>query len=338
MTRTAALALALLAALPAAARADGETRPLADDVDFSRPPNEVEGYNKARITCEVVDGEGGKRFRVHGRAYYPDGVVFFVTLRHAKQREAFVRERAVVRDRTFSVELGPFARAIPGGELVAEAWFVLAQQPPAVARRLTDERYLSCTPPCRWDQRNATRVTVPLGGAEAQAQDERLEKEQLGRALEAVATALGLEEAVCLQAREGKATPAQAQAALTKLEVDLLAATAALSTWRQGRQLTLFPTRHAEVDGVAAAALEVGKLQAAVAGVTVAGVEGAFERLATDRAELRRRLEALRGFVAEQGTLDREWREANDAARARFDESQQSTTPPAPSPGGQGRR
>jgi hypothetical protein len=341
VSRAAAVALALTMGLASAASADGETRPLADDVDFSKPPNEVEGYNKARITCEPVDSPEGKRFRIHGRAYYPDGVVFVVTLRHAKHVQAFSRARATVRDRTFSVDFGPYAKALPGGDLVAEAWFVLAQQPPAVATRLAEERYFSCTPPCRWDQRNATRVTVPLGGAEAQARDERAEKEQLGRALDALATALEVEGAVCLAARTGEATRAQAEVALAKLASDLPAAVAPLATWREGRQLTLFPARHGEVDALVTAMHEVGRLHATVAGVPIPGLEGGqpgFERLTREHAELQRRLEALRGFLAEEGSLDRAWREANDAAQARFNESETTTAPPTPSSGGQGRR
>lgn len=340
---TLALALALGATLSTrTARADEETRPLADDVDFSRPPQQVEGYNKARITCETEVRPEGRTFRVHGRAYYPDGVMFVITLRYWKHTQPFVRARATVRDRTFSADLGPFAKALPGGEVVAEAWFVLAQQTPEVKKRLADEKYFSCTPPCRWDQRSATRASVALGGAAAQATDEGLEKDQLRRAVDAVLAAFRVEEAVCLEARQGKATPEEVEAALSRLDADLGAAAAQLAAWRDGRAVLLFPGRLGEVDALGSAAATAGQLHAVIGGVKLEGVEGgqvAFEQLARALADLRERGDALRGFLAEEGSLDREWQRLNDAAKTRWAESQQeapagTTDRPAAGPGG----
>lgn len=342
MTR--ALALVLVASLTASsARADEETRPLAADVDFSKPPNQVEGYNKARITCTTELRPEGRVFRVHGRAYYPDGVVFMITLRYWKQVAPFIRARAEVKDRTFTAELGPFSKVIPGGEVVAEAWFVLGQQPKPIQKKLVDEKYMSCSPPCHFDKRNATRVSVSLGGQAAQEQDERTEKEQLGRAVDAVTLALRACEQVCLGVRQGKTKPEDAAAALAQLQTDLGSATAPLLAWRSGRQLVLFPERHADVDALNGDALDAGRRHAAVAGAQVEGlpVGGAgFEELTRALRQVRERSDVLKGFLAEQGTLDREWSKLNQDARAKWDEShgegaaEKTTTTPPARPGG----
>jgi hypothetical protein len=333
--------IALLGASPA--RADGETRPLAADIDFSKPPNQIEGYNKARITCTTEVRPEGRVFRVHGRAYYPDGVVFLVNLRYWKHGAPFIRARVEVKDRTFSAELGPFAKPIPGGELVAEAWFILGQQPKAIQKKLVDEKYMSCSPPCHFDRRNATRTTVDLGGQAAQEQDEKVEKEHVGRAVDAIALALRACEQVCLGVRQSKGKPEDAATALGQLQADVAAATGPITTWRMSRQFVLFPERFADVDALAAKALETGRLHAAVAGAKVEGLQSggaAFSELATTLRETRERTDALKGFVAEQGTLDREWKKLNDDARTRWDEAQAegapektTSTPPA-RPGG----
>lgn len=328
-----------IALIASPARADG-TRPLAPDVDFSRPPAQVEGYNKARITCETDVRPAGRFFRITGKAYYPDGVTFTVTLRYWKHAEPFARGRAQVRERAFSLELGPYTKIIPGGEIVAEAWFQLTSQPKAMQKRLVDEKYMSCTPPCHFDRYNATRVNVSMGGLEAQRADEKLEKEQLVRGLDAITQAFGACEQVCLAARQNKGTKEQAAAALTRLEADLKAAADQIAAWRVTRQFLLFPSRFNATESLAAMSLDAGRLHAIVAGVKVEGASGsgAFDTLARTLPELKEKGESLRGFTVEVGSLDREWEKLNNDARAKWDEAmapadETSTTPAAPPKG-----
>jgi hypothetical protein len=333
MTSRALAALALLA-LATPALADGETRPLAAEVDFSKPPNKVEAYNKVRITCQPSESPDGRSFRVDGQAYYPDGVVIAIVLRHGKQTTPFARAQAVVSQRHISATLGPLKKTIPGGELVAEAWFVLSQQTASVVETMTKEKYFSCTPPCRWDQRSATRVTLPMGGADAQARDEALEKTELARLIDSLTAAATVAEGVLVS--KERPTPAQAQAALDALRRDLDAASATWSTWRAARMFPLFPQRAADAESLAGSLWEVARRQAAAVGLTVAGLpdaQAAFREGADMRAQTRARVDTLRGFLAETGTLDREWRAQNDAAQHKFDESQGAAPATPATPG-----
>lgn len=336
--RLAALLL-VLAAGPA--RPDDGAAPagkLAKDVDFSRPPNEVEAYNKVRFECTLDQGAKGATLRVDGRAYYPDGVALQVTVRYAKHRAAFGQGQAIVADRRFTLTLGPFPRALPEGELVVEAWFLLARQPDGVRERMTAEKYFSCTPPCRWDQRSATRVSVARAGAEGQAKAERAEKAQVERLLTGLVGAADAAETV-LVAKQPP-TPEAARAALATLEADLKAAAASWTEWRGGWQFLLFPRQAAEAEALGVQLLQVGRHQVAAAGTPVDGVpadrQAAFTEGARLRAEARERVEALRGFLAEAGTLDRQWKELNDAAQRKFDETQRAGgQAPGATPGNQ---
>jgi hypothetical protein len=295
-------------------------------VDFSKPPNKVEGYNKARFKVEPwQDGDKGLVLRVSGQAYYPDGVVFAVAVRYWRQTTFLTQKHAKVKGRAFSVDLGPLPKTIPEGALTVEAWFALAKQPKAARRAMEEGKFFSCSPPCQYDRLNVTRTDHVMGGAEGQARAEKAEKKVLSDGLQAVLAARSVAEKPLLEART-KMTPGLAKAALVQLEEDLDAALEPGRAWRNKRQFVLFAEQASALQGLAYACRVEARCHAAVSGVKGLQIEAAgggsgrvdpFNRYAGARQDAVARVDAFKGFLAEEKSVDRLWHELGEQAKAK---------------------
>jgi hypothetical protein len=321
------LALALLGSFATSAFAQEEGH-LAKTVDFSKPPAKVEGYNKVRFTVTGEQTPQGLILHVSGQAYYPDGVRLHVLTRYWKSKRYLNRKTPVVKDRAFSVDIGPFPKDIPHGELTVEGWFTLAKQPARVKKAFMDGKFNSCMPPCRFDRLNVTRTAYAMGGAEGQAQSERDEKAKLDEGLRAVLAARSVAELAINEVRKKKSSSEIAKKAVTKLEADLKAALEPLNSWAQGRLFVLFSEEHGKLRGLVHAAQVEAQLHAAVAGVkwvveggprvsTASGRVDPFTRYGRARVEMEKQVEGLKGFLAESGSLDKLWEEVGKEAAAR---------------------
>ncbi|RMG07346.1 MAG: hypothetical protein D6731_23955 [Planctomycetota bacterium] len=120
---------------------------MPERVDFSKPPSEVEAYNKVRFAVRGERTAKGLVLTVEGEAYYPDGAVIKIALRYWKQTRYLTSWKVKVEDRQFRATLRPVPRRLPGGALTVEAWFALAEQTPETKRAMKDGGYFSCSPP-----------------------------------------------------------------------------------------------------------------------------------------------------------------------------------------------
>jgi hypothetical protein len=351
--------IAALAAAPASAQDPRAPKPKGDDpwvqtgegawadgVDFGKPPGEVEGYNKVRFQVKTRRAEAGLALDLAGQAYYPDGVKLLVEVRHARILEPFHREWLEVKDRAFAGELGPF-KPLPGGALAVEVRFLLRRQAPDVLEAMQAGSYFTCSPPCRYDHVSLVRVEHDLGGAKAQAAAERLEKQvleaSLQRALDARAAA-----SRALRALRGGAPSglqAKAEAALAALEEDLSGALADHTVWAKGRELLLFPQEGADLGTLLRALRVEGQLLAVVAGAAL-DVRGGPRIDATGRVTPTTRLQAsrdaadaqalaLRGFLAEEGSLERRWTDHLERVKRKRAASLKRHAKPKPTKGSQ---
>ncbi|RMG07345.1 MAG: hypothetical protein D6731_23950 [Planctomycetota bacterium] len=145
----------------------------------------------------------------------------------------------------------------------------------------------------------------------------------LAKTLAALLAARTSAEAVFGRVRRKEASRKAAEEALSGLESDVAAALEPLGTWAEGRTFLLFPAEASSVQALAQDILVEGRLHAAVCGVevqvdggprvrTAGGHAGAFTRYAAQRGEVAARVEELKGFLAEEGTLDRRWRELGE--------------------------
>ena len=321
-----ALALMLLARTAPAAR--GEDPPdtcggqVSDFVDFSKPPNEIEGQNKIRIGIQPGIDEKTKRptLEVSGIAYYPDNVVITVGIRHAKVRTCFDQKKVVVKDHTFTYKFGPFLKAMPGGGLVIEADFVLGQQPPAVQKELAAGNFFKNSPPCKHDKGNRTEVTYSQGGGEAEQDAVKAEKDVIGAFRKGTLDAY----TVCGASLAGGA--GNASAALSKLDKDLDDVAAVFNTWRAGRQFTLFPNRIAQLKTLKGHIRDACKYRAAAAGAPIPNVPAAnaASMQAAEDKEVTKLADEVKGFLDETNSLDK----AFEAS------AKPSSATPAPANGG----
>lgn len=321
------LVLALLGSFATSALAQEEAH-LAKTVDFSKPPAKVEGYNKVRFTVTGEQTPKGLILHVSGQAYYPDGVRLHILTRYWKSKRYLNKKTPVVKDRAFSVDIGPLAKEIPNGELTVEGWFTLAKQAARVKKAYMDGKFNSCAPPCRYDRLNVTRTPYSMGGAEGQAQSESNEKSKLDEGLRAVLAARAVAELAINAVRKKKSSSEIAKKAVVQLDADLKAALEPLNAWTQAQLFVLFSDEHGKLRGLAHAAQVEAQLHAAVAGVkwvveggprvtTASGRVDPFTRYGRARAEMEKQVEELKGFLAESGSLDKAWDEVGKRAAER---------------------
>jgi hypothetical protein len=281
---------------------------LVDFVDFSVPPQKVEGQNKVRIAVSptVDPATHAVSIEVMGTAYYPDGTVILVGVRHGKRDDFFAKARVEVKDHTFHHSFGPFTKTIPGGGLVVEARFYLSDQKPAIGATLVRDQYFHCAPPCPRDQRNKTEVAWSHGGPEAEAVSVAEEKE----AIETARTALSVAH-VAASARlapGAEAIPvAEARAALDRLEADATAAVETHSRWAKTREFLLFPERRTQLVALKAKVVSAARAGAVLRGVPVAGLDEETARTlaATASQDTKSLLEDLETFHAETDSTDK---------------------------------
>lgn len=329
-----ALAFALVLAALAPTRAGAEDPPkakddshekgvLTEDVDFSKPPHLVEAYNKARIKAKAIRDPRTQALTVEvtGKAYYPDGVQFLVDARYWKQKQPFYSTHATVKDKAFTVTLGPFDKAIPGGKLSIEAWFIAADQTPDSRDKLTKGNYFHCSPPCHYDRKNVTRDWVETGSPPevAQQQDEAVEKKEIAKAREALLDASKVAGKVFDAVRTKEKTVKDAEAAFAQLDEDRKAALDAFAKWKLGRQFLLFPDAEGALERLAQWVKDTGRAQAAVAGVSVKGVDPntAFSAYTRASGELSKVADELKSFLDEKDSLDKAWDDLGKGAKER---------------------
>lgn len=276
---------------------------VSDFVDFSKPPNEIEGQNKVRIGIQPGVEAKTKRpiIDVSGIAYYPDGVIIIVGIRHAKVRTYFDQQKVVVKDHAFNHRFGPFDKVMPGGGLVIEAEFVLAQQTQTAQKELAAGNYFKNSPPCRHDKGNRTAVTYSQGGGEAEAQAVKAEKDAIAAfrkgALDAHAAC-----GAAIQANAGSAA-----SALTKLNKDLEDVGSSFDNWRKERLFVLFPNRIAQLKTLKGHIANANRARAAAAGATVPNLPQAQagQVQATEEKEVTKLADEVKGFLDEADSLDK---------------------------------
>ncbi|MEZ0228430.1 MAG: hypothetical protein ACAI25_07370 [Planctomycetota bacterium] len=317
-TRTFAAGLLALAALvPATARAQSgdpcDINRLIDvKVPLFRPANEVQGYNKIRLSMLPVRDEanGTLTVEVRGTAYYPDDVVLVVGIRHAKVKEHFKKEtKVVVKDRTFSCRFGPFKKVIPGGGLAVDAAFLMQSQSEKVKEQLVKEKWFHCSPPCTNDLASVGHIIWSNGGFEAQAEAEKAEKEQMAAVRDQLLAASKACDAVIGQIAAKQADPTVAAAALQKLDGDLKAAADGYNNWRTTREFPLFNSKVASLRSLSSHIRELQRAAAADAGATVPDMEPGKvkDQLSHEKKEVQRIGDEIKGFLGENDSLDRLW-------------------------------
>lgn len=317
--------LAVLLAAPATARAQGKpqaspgtdpcdtNRNIATKVPLSRPAGEVEGYNKIRLTMLPQHDAANQTLwiEVRGTAYYPDDVVLTVGVRHAKLgvRDYFKKEKVVVRDRAFSVKLGPFKKVIPGGGLAVDACFLVGSQSEKVKEALVKDKWFHCSPPCAHDLTSLSHIQWTNGGYEAQEEAEKLEKEQIASVREQLLAAHKACQDVVDKVASKQADPSVAAVALVKLEGDLKAAAESFNAWRATREFSLFGNRIAQLRSLSSHIRECERAAAADAGASVPDIDTTKvkDMLAAEKVQVKQKADELKGFLDESDSLDRAW-------------------------------
>lgn len=321
--RTRLFGLAILVALvPATASAQSSStsdpcdtnRHLDLKVPLFKPANEVEGYNKIRLTLLPTRDEaaGTLTIEVRGTAYYPDDVVLVVGVRHAKLgvRDYFKKETKVpVKDRAFTVKFGPFKKIVPGGGIAVDACFLMSNQSEKVKETLVKDKWFHCSPPCSHDQMSVGHIIWSNGGYEAEAESEKAEKEQIASVREQLLAAQKACQEVIDKVLAKQADPSIVSAALLKLEGDLKAAAKSFNDWRANREFSLFGNRVAQLSSLSAHIRECQRAAAADAGASVPDLDSAkAKELLTKEQGLVKQVSAeIKGFLDETDSLDRAW-------------------------------
>lgn len=301
------------------------TKRKQDGEDIGDQLDRVKKQMEEVLSGRAQDGVQGLTLVVEGQAYYPDGAVLMLGVRYWKLKDYFFVSRSVVKDRVFTAELGPFSRQIPRGKLVVEAFFALEKQPPAVQETMARESYFSCTPPCRYDKVNVTRVFHDMGGEAAQKRAEELEKQQVEEVLTSITDARQVARLTFGKARAKQVKPEAAAAALARLEEDARITLDVFNAWVKDREFLLYPAQSGELRGLVGLVVEEGQLQAAMGGVSVPGlpptdtgrgISEVLRQLGKVSEAVKGRSESLQGFVAEEGSLDKMWERLGEQAEA----------------------
>jgi hypothetical protein len=279
-------------------------------------PSEVEGQNKIHVRLNPVkDPKTGAlvTMEVLGKAIYPDGVTLYVRARHRKSAESFTSTRAVVRQGLFMATLGPLTKAIPGGGLVVEVWFVAAQQTKEIQARLIGEHWYHSTPPCIHDTCNYYWLPYSMGGCDAEDQAEKDEKAAIESARNDLASARSVAEAAFRATIAKEKTVPDAARALAKLTGDLEAVRSVFNAWVATRQFLLFPRPASKLKLLSGLISDEARANAVLAGVAVEGISADKAPSIAQSAgpEATRINDELKGFVAEAGSLDKQWDEAH---------------------------
>jgi hypothetical protein len=270
------------------------------------------------------EATGAITLEVRGTAYYPDGVVIFLDVRHAKVVDYFDKEKTVVKNRTISHKLKPMTKAVPGGGIAIEAWFLLSAQTEAVKEQLHRDHWFRCDPPCEHDTKNVTHVTWSNGGWDAQAEAEKVEKGEIAKAQKDVLDAQAACQQVIDKIAAKEADPSIAAATLQKLEGDLRAAADGFNSWSKARQFLLFGMRVAQLRSLSSHVRECARAAAASAGASVPDFETAKAKRTVKQVS-----DELRGFLDEQDSLEREWgRRKADAITQYFKKNEDKCSPP----------
>ncbi len=296
-------------------RAGGQQQPapdpctgsITDQVDFSKPPNEIEGQNKLVVAIQPVKTDKGLTIEVSGVAYYPDGVLLNIAIRHRKLRTHFEEKRVAVKDHVFGGTLGPFAKPIPPGGLVVEAIFILGLQPPQIAKKLKDDNYMHCNPPCKHDSGNLRAASYSLGTTQEEQAAEKAEKEVIAEARKGLFDAYKACGELIGKIESKQTEPSGATADLDRLDKDLEAVSAAYNAWRTGRQFQLFSDRTVQLKNLKASIRSALRSRAVLAGVTLADVPAgkAADMRASAEKDLTRIGDDLKGFLDEADSLSK---------------------------------
>ena len=286
-----------------------------DIVEFSRPPSKVESQNKVRVSCQPdKDAKtGALTIEVQGQAYFPDGTVIVITARHWKTEKPFASVRASVKDRVFSTKLGPFSKAIPSGGIVVGAFFIESAQTESMQKQLVKEHYYHNSPPCKHDKVSSAEASFSMGGAEAEALDEKAEKDEIAAAKKRLLDAKGECDKV-LAAVEGKSKANNdALEAIKRLDEDLKAAAEVINRWSRGRQTLLFHNRFQQLAKLRDLIKEGARFRAAAAGVSIPNFNAANAATRKEEvsADITKLSDELKGFIDDPRALDAAW----DASR-----------------------
>ncbi len=316
-----ALVAILAVAGPARGQCTCDPNTRKDIVDFSRPPSKVEAQNKVRVSCQPdKDAKtGALTVEVQGQAYFPDGTVIVITARHWKTEKPFASVRAAVKDRVFSAKLGPFNKAIPAGGIVVGAFFIESAQTDAMQKQLIKEHYYRNTPPCKHDKVSSAEAQFSTGGADAEAVDEKAEKDEIAAAKKRLMDAKGECDKVLAAVEQKAKANNDALEAIKRLEEDLKAAAEVINRWSRGRQTLLFSNRFQQLAKLRDLIRDGAKFRAVAAGVNVPNFNGANAATRKEEvsADVTKLADELKGFIDDPRALDAAWdasRPAPDAA------------------------
>jgi hypothetical protein len=306
---------------PSPVRGDDDpcTGIIADIVDFSKPPSEIEGQNKIRIGIQPMKDpvSGQLSLRVSGIAYYPDNVIVTLGVRHKKVREHFDKKDVLVKNHTFSYKFGPFKKYIPGGGLVVDAIFLITAQKEDVKAKLISDRYFRCSPPCKHDQGNLTQVSYSFGGLAAEEESIKAEKDQIAKTRQSIMDAKTVAESVISKIESKDKGPGEAQAALRKLDEDLKAAATDFNRWKADRLFLLFANRTSQLKSLSTHVRAELRARAVVAGATVQGLaaDEAAKAATSEPPIVVRIADEVKAFLDEADSLDKAFEASHDAAR-----------------------
>jgi hypothetical protein len=283
-------------------------------IPIQKLPSEVEGQNKIHVRLMPGKDSTGvlTTMSVLGKALYPDGVKLLVRLRHRKSTEAFMTQQVVTEQGLFQAHFGPLnKRTIPGGGLVAEVWFVTAQQTKEMQAKLLNDKWYHSSPPCIHDTCNYYSLPYSMGGCDAEDESEKDEKVAMEAARKQIVNARDLANAAFKGANAGAAG-----AALAKVTGDLETVKTTFNAWASTRLFLLFPKQAGKLKLLSTLVLNEARANAAIAGAAVEGLtaDKAPAVLKQSTEDANRVADELKGFASETGSLDKLWDEAQAVA------------------------
>jgi len=282
-------------------------------IPVQKLPNEVEGQNKIHVRLyPTKDKSGALTIEVLGKGMYPDGVTLFVRARHRKCSEAFTSTHAVIRTGLFNAKMGPFTKAIPGGGLMIEVWFVAANQTKEMQALLVTDHWYHSSPPCIHDRVNFYDLPYSMGGCDAEDKSEKEEKAAIASARSALLDASDVASTVFKAVTAKEKGTDDASKALTKLNGDLEAIRTKFNAWVADRQFLLFGRHAAKLKQLSSLVSDEARAKAATAGVAVDGIgpDKAPGMLVSATDQKNKLSDELKLFLDESGSLDKLWEES----------------------------
>jgi hypothetical protein len=268
----------------------GDSRDPTAFVPFDSPPASVKPSEKVAVS--IVSSLTGKSrtFTVNGAAYYPEGTKLLVALRHEKQTNYFARAWTNVHNRVFTIQIGPYTKAIPGGGITADVWFSFEDQAPGVKQLLRGQKYFAHDPPYPFEAKSRASDT-DHSRVNDLTESVKVEKDAVGKALEELEAA-----------RKGVTTALDNgnKNAMTDLQADMKRIMDTLAKGKADRQFDLFPEALTQVTAFAQAIDEEARAKQAPAQIQVKELETAGKKIQAAS-------DWIKKFEKDANYIDRAW-------------------------------